>query len=152
MPGGIIKRQMPASSVEVFQLLHDYDRRLEWDTLLRKAYLTGGSEKACKGATSCCVGKPCFGLIAMETRYIAFDAPRMAAVVLINKPWFFHAFSASIKHEDNEHGSTAEYTFQFRAKPKWLRKLIEPVMLAALKRETAARLEALAEFMSDSLA
>ena len=150
MPGGIVKQQMPVSSSQVFKLLHDYDRRLEWDTLLRKAYLTDGSERACKGATSCCVGKPFFGLIAMETRYIAFHEPHIAAVVLINKPLFFHSFSASIKHEDNEQGSTAEYTFQFRAKPKWMRRIIEPVMLAALKNETSKRLEALASFMSDS--
>ena len=80
MPGGIVKKQMPASSAEVFELMHDYDRRLEWDTLLKKAYLTGDSVKACKGATSCCVGKPFFGLIAMHTTYIAFDPPNMAAV------------------------------------------------------------------------
>lgn len=149
MPGGIVKQQMPARSAEVFRLLHDYDRRLQWDTLLRKAYLTSEHEAACKGATSCCVGKPCFGLIAMHTRYIAFDEPKMAAVKLINRPLFFESFSASIKHENNELGSTAEYTFQFRARPKWLRRFIEPVMLKALKRETEARLNALSVFMTD---
>ncbi|MBX2851298.1 MAG: hypothetical protein KTR15_06095 [Phycisphaeraceae bacterium] len=89
------------------------------------------------------------GLIAMETKYIAFDEPRLAAVVLINRPLLFESFSASIKHGDNGLGSTAEYTFHFRARPRWLRKIIEPVMLKVLKRETAARLEALAVFMSD---
>jgi hypothetical protein len=152
MPGGIVKQQMPASAAEVFKLLHDYDRRLEWDTLLRKAYLTGGHERACKGATSCCVGKPCFGLIAIETEYIAFDEPKMAAVKLINKPLFFESFGASIKHLNNKHGSTAEYAFHFRARPRWLRNAIEPVMLKLLKQETAARLKALAAFMSDPLA
>lgn len=149
MPGGIVKQQIPASASEVFRLLHDYERRMEWDTLLKKAYLTGGQEKACKGATSCCVGKPLFGAFAMEMRYIAYDEPKMAAVKLINRPPFFESFSASIKHEDNASGSTAEYTFHFRARPAWLRKVIEPMMLAALKRETGKRLEALAAFMTE---
>ena len=149
MPGGIIKQQMPAPASEVFRLLHDYERRLEWDTLLKRADLTGGSRTACKGATSCCVGKPMFGMIAMHTEYIAFDPPKMAAVKLINRPPFFESFGASIKHEDNEAGSTAEYTFHFRARPAYLRKLLEPIMVAALRRETAKRLEALAAFMAE---
>lgn len=141
---------MPASASVVFGLLHDYDRRLEWDTLLKKAYLTGGYDKACKGATSCCVGKPMFGMIRMQTRYIAFDEPRMAAVVLINRPPFFDSFGASIKHVDNDLGSIAEYTFHFRARPACLRRVLEPIMLRALQRETATRLEALAEFLDNN--
>ena len=31
---------MPVSAAEVFTLLHDYSRRLEWDTLLADARLT----------------------------------------------------------------------------------------------------------------
>ena len=39
MLGATIQRQMPVKSAEVFALLHDYDRRLEWDTLLKEALL-----------------------------------------------------------------------------------------------------------------
>ncbi|MEM9415471.1 MAG: SRPBCC family protein [Planctomycetota bacterium] len=152
MPGGIVTAQMPAPAAEVFALLHDYDRRLEWDTLLKEARLTQGHTRAQKGATSLCVGKPLFGLIGMETRYIAFREPDMAAVVLINRPPFFDAFSASIKHRDNAHGSTAEYTFQFRARPACLRRLLERVMLRALKRETAKRLRALSDHLEKQAA
>ncbi len=30
MPGGIAKQQMPLPAADVFKLLHDYARRLEW--------------------------------------------------------------------------------------------------------------------------
>lgn len=148
MPGGIVTQQMPVGSAAVFSLLHDYDRRLEWDTLLREAYLTNGYTHACKGATSCCVGKPLLGAIAMETRYIAFKKPHMASVKLMNRPPFFESFAASIKHADNDKGSTADYTFHFRARPAWMRRLLEPMMLKALERETANRLQALADYLS----
>lgn len=83
----------------------------------------------------------------METTYIAFQEPDMAAVKLINPVPFFETFSASIKHRDNENGSIAEYTFQFRAKPKWPRPLLEPIMLKLLKAETAKRLKALSVYL-----
>lgn len=34
MPQGSIIDTIPATSAAVFRLLHDYSRRLEWDTLL----------------------------------------------------------------------------------------------------------------------
>ena len=36
MPHGSVTETIPAPSSEVFRLLHDYDRRLEWDTLLSR--------------------------------------------------------------------------------------------------------------------
>ncbi len=39
-----ISQQMPVRSSEVFELLHDYDRRLEWDTMLKKARYEKGND------------------------------------------------------------------------------------------------------------
>jgi hypothetical protein len=33
----VVQQEMPASAEATFDLLHDYDRRLSWDTLLRAA-------------------------------------------------------------------------------------------------------------------
>jgi hypothetical protein len=145
--GATVARQMPVSGAEVFALLHDYSRRLEWDTLLVGARLTGSHEKAQKGATSICTGKPLFGLIGIETRYVSFREGELAAVEMINRPPLFGAFSASIRHEDNSAGSMLTYKFRFAAKPRFLRWLLEPIMLIELRRETGKRLEALAEFL-----
>jgi len=139
---------MSASASEVFALLHDYDRRLEWDTLLKEARLTRGSVIAEKGATSLCVGKPMFGIVGVETRYIAFKEGEMAAVELINKPPFFAEFAASIRHEDNADGSVATYKYKFAAKPRLLRRILEPIMQRRLRKETEDRLDALASFFA----
>lgn len=138
---------MPVASAAVFALLHDYDRRLEWDTLLKEARLTRGCDRAEKDATSLCVGKPFFGLIGVETRYVSFHPGEVAAVKLVNSPPFFGDFAASIRHRDNDEGSTATYQFRFAAKPRFLAWLLEPIMLRALRKETAKRLDALAEFL-----
>jgi len=140
---------MPCPSCQVFELLHNYSRRLEWDTLLLEAHLTRGHTEAKKGATSLCVGKPFFGLIGIETRYLTYDPGKIAAVQMINSPPFFQSFAASIRHEDTPEGSIATYKLNFTAKPPFLRCLLHPLMLLALKIETRKRLAALATFLKN---
>lgn len=149
MPSATVSHPMPCSSAVVFELLHDYDRRLEWDTLLREAQLTRGNTVAAKGATSLCVGKPFFGLIGVETRYLTFVPGSIAAVEMINRPPFFEHFAASIRHEDTADGSRLTYKLNFTARPRFLRWLLHPIMLVALRHETQKRLVALSEFLRE---
>lgn len=48
MAHGEFTEIIPAPSRAVFDLIHDYSRRLEWDTLLRAAYLDDGHTVAAK--------------------------------------------------------------------------------------------------------
>lgn len=147
MPIATISQRMPKPSAEVFALLHDYSRRLEWDTLLREARLTGGHQVAKLGATSLCVGKPLGGLIGIESEYVVFKPGVLAAVKMINHPPFFERFAASIRHQDCEGGSMLTYKLDFISRPRALRYLLDPLMLTALRLETAKRLAALASFL-----
>lgn len=148
MPTGSVSCTMCRPSREVFNVLHDYSRRLEWDTLLSSAALTRGHTVAGKGASSLCVGKRRLGGIGIETRYVSFAPGSLAAVEMINRPAFFESFAASIRHVDTPEGSLLTYKFRFTAKPGWLRWVLEPVMLAALRLETQKRLRALAAYMA----
>ena len=148
MPSATISQAMPRPAEEVFDLLHDYSRRLNWDTLLRVARLTRGHVESKKGATSLCVGKPLFGLIGIETKYVTFSRGSIAAVKMINRPPFFEHFAASIRHEETEHGSMLVYKLQFVARPAVLRWFLHPLMLVFLRYETAKRLKALAAYLS----
>ena len=145
-----VEMDIPAGCAAVFDLLHDYHRRLEWDTLLREARITSGDESAGLGVTSLCVGKPMFGWIGIETCYVAFVPGHLAAVQMINRPPFFERFAASIRHVETPEGSLLTYRFQFRARPWVLRWLLEPVMQWWLERETRQRLQALAQFFRQS--
>jgi hypothetical protein len=61
MASSEISELIPAPSSVVFDLLHDYARRLEWDTLLQAAYLQDGASAAAKGVTAVCVGRKSLG-------------------------------------------------------------------------------------------
>ena len=133
----------------MFDLVHDYSRRLTWDTLLRAAYLDDGYTAAGKGVTSVCVGRRSLGGFAFRTRYVSFDRPKVAAVELISAPPFFASWAASIRHVDLAPSSSKiTYTFSFRAKPRFLGWLLEPIMLRVFRWETRKRLRALAAYFA----
>src|SRR5262245_9608615 len=148
MAHGEVSEIIPAPSEAVFDLVHDYGRRLEWDTLLRAAYLTDGYKVAGKGATSVCVGRRSLGGIALKTVYVTFDRPRVAAVKMVNRPPFFATWAASIRHEDLAEGqSRITYTFTFTARPRWARFALEPPMALLFNWETRRRLRALGDYV-----
>lgn len=147
MPSATVIAQLPKSSLVAFRVLHNYEIRLEWDTLLKEAKLTRGCTDARKGATSLCVGKPFWGLIGIETEYLTFKEGEVAAVQMINTTAFFKSFSASIRHKDNENGSLVIYKYRFKAKPIYLRWLFEPIMQFMLRLETGKRLAALSCYL-----
>ena len=144
-----ISEVIPAPSGAVFDLLHDYTRRLEWDTLLEAAYLDGGAKAAAKGVTAVCVGRKSLGSIALKTVYVTFEPPTLAAVKMVNAPMFFQSWAASIRHEDvSVHESRLIYKFNFTAKPRFLRFILEPLMNQLFVWETRKRLRALKAFFA----
>jgi hypothetical protein len=150
MPSGSITEEIAASSAHVFAFLHDYSRRLEWDTLLSAAYLEPPATRAALGAISVCIGRLHVGRIPIRARYVAFRPPELAAVEMINRPPFFESFAASIRHEELGIGrSSVTYRFNFRAKPRPLRFALHPIMRLVLRVETKKRLASLRRFFAD---
>lgn len=150
MPHGSVSETIPASSTEVFRLLQDYNRRLEWDTLLQDARLCENWNEAQLHATSVCTGRWYLGGIALKTEYVSFNPPDVAAVKMINRPPLFQSFAATIRHRDQSDGSSSiEYKYNFTARPSWLRWLLHPVMAAAFRWETQKRLHALRRYFLD---
>lgn len=149
MAHGTVSEIIPATSAEVFALVHDYGRRLEWDTLLSAAYLTDGHTVAGQGAVSTCVGRAAVGSLALTTEYVTFDAPRLAAVKMIRGPWLFERWAALLKHEDLPGGeSRITYAWQFTSRPRLLRWFCEPFLNAIFHWETRKRLRALKNFLA----
>ncbi len=145
MAHGEVAQVVGAAREAVFDLLHDYDRRLEWDTLLAAAYLDDGFVRAETGATSVCVGRRSLGGLALKTVYVVFDRPRVAAVKMTNSPPLFATCAASIRHEAlGPEQSRVVYLWTFTAKPGGLRWLLEPVMNRLFRWEVRKRLRALA--------
>ena len=128
----------------VFDVLHDYTRRLCWDPFLREARLTGGANRAEKGVVVVCSAKWRAGGMSMETEYVTFDRPRVAAVKMTQGPRFFDCFAATIRQQNLSGGITrVTYKYHLKTRPRWLRFLLEPVFHVMFSRETKRRLTAL---------
>lgn len=80
----------------VFNYTQDYSQRLKWDTFLREAVLLDGASAAGLGVKSWCVSKHGIG---METEYVSFNSPRVAAVKLTRPVGLFQAFAGSWRFE-----------------------------------------------------
>ncbi len=150
MPKNSVSVEVEAGCTAVFNLIHDYGRRLEWDTLLSKAVLLDGATEAGFGVRSLCVGTWRGLFLPLETEYIRFEPGRVAAGSLTNQPPFFDLFAATIRHDPlGGIRSRVTYTYFFQARPRLLAPVIEPIMNLLLKRETAKRLHALRNYLQN---
>jgi hypothetical protein len=146
-----VRESLPASCEEAFDLIHDYPRRLEWDTLLRKAWTDGGASPG-PGVVATCTARRSLGGFSFRTRYKAFRRPEVAAVRLESPVLFFEAWGASIRHTRRaDGGSDVEYSMTFSCRPGLLRPLVEPLVAAAFRWETRRRLAALRRALASGL-
>jgi hypothetical protein len=135
-----------AGCEEVFDVVHDYQIRLEWDTLLSEAVIVDGSAEAGLGATTLCVGRGrAVAGFEMETVYISFDRPRVAAVKMTRGPWLVGEFAASISHTTLATADRSRVTYKFRitGRPNWARGIVDPLLRFVFQRQTRKRLESL---------
>jgi hypothetical protein len=136
--------EIRASPEAIFDLIHDYSRRLDWDPFLKQACLLDGARSAGVGVKSLCTARNGFGGLAMETVYVSFERPRVAAVKMTRGPSLLETFAASINQEAAGSGMTrVTYRFNFLTRPGWLRGVMEPIAAALFRREVRGRLEAL---------
>jgi hypothetical protein len=148
MPRRSFSIEIGAPCEAVFDTIHDYARRLEWDSMLSEARLLSGASAAGIGVRSICVGtwRSCF--LAVETEYIRFERGQVAAVKLTNRPLLFGNFAATIRHHALANArSRITYTYSFRARPKFLAPFLEPIMNLLIAGEVQGRLEALRGFL-----
>ncbi|MCK6624634.1 MAG: SRPBCC family protein [Anaerolineae bacterium] len=149
MPRETLSVEIDAPGDAVFEIIHNYDCRLEWDTMLREARLLGGASAAAAGVRSVCVGTWRSLFLALETEYVRFEPGRVAAVKLTNQPPFFEHFAATIRHEAIGEGrSRTTYIYFFRTRPRFLAPLLEPIMNMLLKREVRQRLYSLRRYLA----
>lgn len=136
--------EIRASPEAIFDLIHDYTRRLEWDPFLKEACLLEGAEAAGIGVKARCTARKGFAGLAMETVYVSFDRPRVAAVKMTRGPALLETFAATLRQEGVGAGVTrVTYRFNFSTRPHWLRVIADPIAAALFRREVRERLKAL---------
>ena len=130
MPTGTASINIHASPEAIFDLIHDYDRRLEWDPFLREVRLWHGAEHAGPGVKSRCVARRLAGGLAMETVYVTFSRPAVVAVKMTRGPVFLRSFAASLRQESCDACTTrVTYCYHFQSRSGFLSRLIDPLIL-----------------------
>jgi len=76
----------------VFDFTQDYNKRLKWDTFLKKADLMDGAKIANKGVKAYCVAKNGLGMV---TEYVTYNRPKVTAIKMTNGPFMFKSFLGS---------------------------------------------------------
>jgi len=139
--------EIAASPEKVFDLIHDYDRRLQWDPFLKEARLLG-AERAAVGVTSRCTARNHLGGIAMDTVYVSFERPNVAAVKMVKGPLFLESFAATLRQEAIGAGRTrVTYRYNFETRPRVLRPLLNVVCRWVFSSEVRNRLKHLKQFL-----
>ena len=137
-----------ASPGVIFDLIHNYSRRLDWDPFLKQAALLDGAQAAGVGVHSVCVAKNRLGGLGMETVYVVFDRPRVAAVKMVRGPAILQSFGASLRQDQIVPGTTrVTYKYTLETRPAWLRWLLTPICKWVFSRETRGRLAKLKSFL-----
>jgi len=133
---------------QVFALTQDYRRRLSWDPFLRRAELVGGAVAPGVGVRAWCVARSGMG---METEYVSFAPPRIAAVKMTRGPWALESFGGAWEFSPAGHGATrVAFRYQFRLRPRWLAWLLEPLARGWFSWETRKRVAALQAALQDA--
>jgi hypothetical protein len=134
----LVIRGRPA---DLFALTQDYAVRLRWDPYLREARLLGSATRPAKGVRAWCVAKSGLG---METEYVSFNPPRVAAVRMTRGPAILSSFAGSWRFgEVGPDRTRVAFRYHLAARPRWLRWLFDPLLQISLARDTDRRLQAL---------
>jgi len=130
----------------VFALTQNYSERLTWDPFLRQAVLLNGATEPKVGVRAWCVARLGIG---METEYVSFTPPRIAAVKMTRGPKILETFGGTWEFTPVDTVRTkVTFRYQLRARPHWLAWLIEPVARWWFSRETRIRVAALANTLA----
>jgi len=97
------------SPEKVFDFTQDYNKRLTWDTFLKKADLIEGATMADKGVKAYCVAKNGLGMI---TEYITYNRPKVTAIKMTKGPFMFKSFLGSWSFKEIE-GNKTEVIFLY---------------------------------------
>ncbi len=125
---------------QLFALSQDYSRRLEWDTYLSEAYLLHDAKDVGIGVDAYCKGTSGAVLIS---RYITYNPPKVAAVRMVKGPGILESFSGSWNFRPLPEGyCRVIFTYSFKARPRVLSWLLEPIIASVYRRDMQRRLAA----------
>lgn len=139
---------MPASEAVVFDAFHYHHWRLRWDSLVRATRVQGGAPCPFKGAVTESAGAGLLRGLSMQTQFVAYDRPRLAAATMVGRSFPFTQWAASMRHRASGPGqSVLVYTYTLEVGPAAMRWLMGPVVEAIFYWQTHRRFARLRRFL-----
>jgi len=144
MPKITIEETIHSSPEALFGITQDYTKRLTWDPFLKIAELINNKVPG-EGVKAWCVDKNGIG---METEYVSFKYPHVAAVKMTLGPKILEKFSATWRFESIDSQRTrVVFHYYFKLRPLIVRWLFSFFVFLLLQKEMRQRLTALKTFV-----
>ncbi len=142
--------EMGASAEVVFDAFHYHRWRHRWDTLVRDTQVLGGGEPPVVGARTWNSGAGWSAALSMQTVFIAYDRPTLAAARKEGRSFPFKRWAASMQHRPlAADRSLLSYTYSFNAGPDWLKGVMKPLVQWIFDRQTRRRFGRLPRFVAE---
>jgi hypothetical protein len=139
---------MPASEAVVFDAFHYHCWRSRWDSLVGQARVRGGGPCPYVGAVTENAGAGMLRALSMQTQFVSYARPQVAAATMIGRAFPFRRWAASMRHRASESGrSVLIYTYNFEVGPSPLRWLLEPIVAWIFDQQTRRRFARLSAFL-----
>lgn len=125
----------------LFDLAQDYRLRLTWDPFLRDLRFLDGAREAAVGVR---VWVRAWTGLTMTVEYVVVDRPEVAAMKMVEGPFFLRQFAGSWRFRPHPGGPT-EVIFRYVFETRWgrLRWLFDPIVGWVFGRDVRERLRGL---------
>lgn len=149
MPHRRFEFEMPAAAEVVFDAFHYHHWRRRWDSLVHATHVLDGAPCPYVGAITDNAGGGLLRPLAMQTQFISYDRPRVAAAAMRGRSFPFARWAASMRHRPLAPGASMMiYTYSFETQPVALRWLLDPVTQLVFDWQTRKRFERMRRFLA----
>ncbi len=142
-------------TVVVFDAFHYHYWKQQWDSLVRGTYVEGNAPCPYVGAVSSNAGAGPFRGLTMQTEFVSYDRPHLAAAAMRGRSFPFARWAASMRHIPAGEGRstlvytyTYTYTYTLETWPAGARWLMEPAVDHVFLRATRKRFRRLASWLA----
>ncbi|ODS22963.1 hypothetical protein AB835_11460 [Candidatus Endobugula sertula] len=133
----MIKRSklINASQSELFDLTQNYEKRLAWDPFPESYRFLNGNivDKGLRLNVKAKNG------LSMEVEYVSFKRPKVAAIKMLNGPWFIRKFAGSWSFHSIDINTT-EVVFKYTivGMPSWISPFINLIFANTAEKRLSA--------------
>ena len=150
MPRERFQFPMPASTEVVFDAFHYHHWRHKWDTLVSATHVLGDHPCPFVGALSQNTGAGWLSGLTMQTQFISYDRPKVAAAKMLGQSFPFAKWSASMRHQPiGPNESLMIYTYSFDGGDTCVSRLLQPIVRIVFNWQTKKRFECLQKFLAN---